>query len=184
MDHTEPEGPFGEFTGYMAGGRAGPVFNVKCITHCKDPIVMGVVSQFPPSESSMIKKVLLEAGLIRHLTETLNIPGIADAHVPEAGGGTAVLWVSLRKTYTGQVDQVMFGALGHFGTSYFKWLVVTDDDVDIRDPFMRDWILSWRGQPHPPPRPIPRSGGGGRAPSGRPPAVFLAGGPWGPGVGD
>src|SRR5688572_9405914 len=41
----------------------------------------------------------------------------------------------------------MFGALGHFDTSYFEWLVVTDDDVDIRDPIMRDWILSWRVQP-------------------------------------
>ncbi len=173
MSETEPEGPFGEFTGYMAGGRAGPVFNVKCITHRKNPIVMGVVSQFPPSESSMIKKVLLEAGLVRHLTETLNIPGIADAHVLEAGGGTAVLWVSLRKTYTGQVDQVMFGALGHFGTSYFKWLVVTDDDVDIRDPFMRDWILSWRVQPDRDLRIIPNSGAVELDPSVHPPDVIL-----------
>src|SRR3989442_3271856 len=181
MSETEPEGPFGEFTGYMAGGRACPVFHVKCVTHRKDPIVMGVVSQFPPSESSMIKKVLLEAGLIRHLTETLNIPGIADAHVLEAGGGTAVLWVSLRKTYTGQVDQVMFGALGHFGTSYFKWLVVTDDDVDIRDPFMRDWILSWRGAPRPRPRLIPDSGGGGVPPSVAPPHPNLPARPGGQG---
>jgi 4-hydroxy-3-polyprenylbenzoate decarboxylase len=134
---------------------------------------MGVVSQFPPSESSMIKKVLLEAGLIRHLTETLNIPGIADVHVLEAGGGTAVLWVSLRKTYTGQVDQVMFGALGHFGTSYFKWLVVTDDDVDIRDPFMRDWILSWRVQPDRDLRIIPNSGAVELDPSVHPPEVIL-----------
>src|SRR5262249_21663156 len=116
MEEVEPEGPFGEFTGYMAGGRACPGFNVKCVTHRKGPIVMGVVERFPPSESSMIKKVLLEAGLYRHLTETLNIPGIADVHALEAGGCTAALWVSLRKIYTGQVDQVMFGALGHFGT--------------------------------------------------------------------
>ena len=120
----------------------------------------------------MIKKVLLEAGLIRHLTETLNIPGIADAHVLEAGGGTAVLWVSLRKIYTGQVDQVMFGALGHFGTSYFKWIVVTDDDVDIRDPFMRDWILSWRVQPDRDLRIIPNSGAVELDPSVHPPTVI------------
>ncbi|CAN0438051.1 unnamed protein product, partial [Phaeothamnion confervicola] len=51
-DYTEAEGPFGEFTGHMAGGRAGPVFKVKCITHRKDPIQLGILSQFPPSESS------------------------------------------------------------------------------------------------------------------------------------
>ena len=49
-DYTEPEGPFGEFTGHMAGGRDGPVFKVKCITHRKDPIQLGILSQFPPSE--------------------------------------------------------------------------------------------------------------------------------------
>ena len=172
MDEVEPEGPFGEFTGYMAGGRACPVFNVKCITHRKDPIVMGVVSQFPPSKSSMIKKVLLEAGLMRHLTETLNIPGIADVHALEAGGCTAALWVSLRKIYTGQVDQVMFGALGDFGTSYFKWIVVTDDDVDIRDPFMRDWIMSWRVQPDKDVRIFPNSGAVELDPSVHPPNVI------------
>src|SRR5262249_57605017 len=116
-------------------------------------------------ESSMRKKGLLEEGLVRHLTETLNIPGIADAHVLEAGGGTAVLWVSLRKIYTGQVDQVMFGALGHFGMSYFKWIVVTDDDVDIRDPFMRDWVLSGRVPPDRELRIIPHSGAGAVEPS-------------------
>ena len=133
---------------------------------------MGVVSQFPPSESSMIKKVLLEAGLFRHLTETLNIPGIADVHALEAGGCTAALWVSLRKIYTGQVDQVMFGALGHFGTSYFKWIVVCDDDVDIRDPFMRDWVhvvarAARQGRAH-----LPNSGAVELDPSVHPPDVI------------
>ena len=49
-DYVEPEGPFGEFTGFMAGGRECPVFTAKCITHRKDPILLGLISQFPPSE--------------------------------------------------------------------------------------------------------------------------------------
>ena len=84
MDEVEPEGPFGEFTGFMAGGREGPVFQVTCITHRKDPIVLGVISQFPPSESSMIKRALLEAGLKKHLSVDLNLPGITDVHALEA----------------------------------------------------------------------------------------------------
>lgn len=144
---VEPEGPFGEFTGHMAGGRACPVFHVTCITHRQDPILLGVISQFPPSESSMIKRNLLEASLLTHLTRTLNIPGIADVHALEAGGCTATLWVSMKKMYTGHVDQIAFGVLGYFGMSYYKWIVITDDDVDIRDPFMRDWIMSWRVRP-------------------------------------
>ncbi len=144
---VEPEGPFGEFTGYMAGGRACPVFTARCITHRKDPILLGVISQFPPSESTMIKRNLLEAGLYKHLSGALNLPGIADIHAVEAGGCTAILWISVRKLFAGHVDQLAFGVMGYFGMSYYKWIIVTDDDVDIRDPFMRDWVLSWRVRP-------------------------------------
>ena len=146
-DHVEPEGPFGEFTGYMAGGRECPVFKIKCITHRKEPFLLGVISQFPPSESSMIKHILLEANLLKHLRGALNIPGIVDVHALEAGGATAILWISLKKMYAGHVDQAVMGALGYFGMSYYKWIVVTDDDVDIRDPFMRDWVMAWRVRP-------------------------------------
>lgn len=147
MDTVEPEGPFGEFTGYMAGGREGPVFEATCITHRRDPIVMGVISQFPPSESSMIKRALLEAGLKKHLSVDLNLPGIVDVHALEAGGGTAILWISLKKMYAGHVDQTAMGVMGHFGMSYYKWIVICDADVDIEDPFMRDWVMAWRVRP-------------------------------------
>ena len=146
-DHVEPEGPFGEFTGYMAGGRQAPVFIAKCMTRRKDPIILGIISQFPPSESSMLKVALLEAGLKKHLSNDLKIPGIVDVHALEAGGCTAILWISLKKMYKGHVDQTIFGTMGHFGMSYYKWIVITDDDIDIRDSFMRDWILAWRVRP-------------------------------------
>ncbi|MDP6775005.1 MAG: UbiD family decarboxylase, partial [Rhodospirillales bacterium] len=105
------------------------------------------ISQFPPSESSMIKRILLEASLLKHVGQDLNIPGVVDIHALEAGGCTATLWVSIKKMYTGHVDQVVFGILGYFGMSYYKWIIVTDDAVDIRDPFMRDWIMAWHVQP-------------------------------------
>ena len=146
-DRMEAEGPFGEFTGYMAGGRECPVFKVKCITHRKDPILIGVISQFPPSESSMIKHLLLEANLLKHLRNVLNIPGVSDVHALEAGGATATLWIAVKKIYAGQIDQIVMGTLGYFGMSYYKWIVVTDDDIDIRDPFMRDWVMAWRVRP-------------------------------------
>ena len=146
-DYTEPEGPFGEFTGHMAGGRDGPVFKVKCITHRKDPIQLGILSQFPPSESSMLKVALLESNILKHLKTTLNIPGIDDVHALEAGGCTSICWVSLKKMYSGHVDQVAMAIWGYMGMSYFKWLVICDDDVDIRDGFMRDWVMAWRVRP-------------------------------------
>jgi UbiD family decarboxylase len=168
-DYLEKEGPFGEFTGFMAGGRNCPVFNIKCITHRENPILLGIISQFPPSESSMIKRNLLEANLLKHLTQTLRIPGIVDLHALESGGCTAMLWVSLQKIYTGHVDQVAMAVLGYFGMSYYKWIIIADADDDIRDPFMREWILSWRVNPARDMRVLPNTAAIELDPSGHPP---------------
>lgn len=146
-DRVEAEGPFGEFTGYMAGDRECPVFHVKCITHRRDPILVGLISQFPPNESTVLKRHFLETAIHRHLASTLKIPGLVDLHMPEAGGSAAALWMSVRKVYAGQVEQLMNGALGFCGMSYFKWIVVVDDDVDVRDPFIREWVMNYRVRP-------------------------------------
>ena len=45
-DSMEREGPFGEYTGYMASEEVGPYFNVTCITHRRNPIYNGFISQF------------------------------------------------------------------------------------------------------------------------------------------
>ncbi len=174
-EYLEAEGPFGEFTGYMAGGRECPVFTAKCITHRRDPILLGLISQFPPSESTMIKRNLLEASLYKHLSVDLNLPGIADVHAIEAGGCTAILWVSVKKMYAGHVDQLVCGVMGYFGMSYYKWIVVTDDDVDIRDPFIRDWVLSWRVRPEEDMRVIPTEGAVELDPSSMPPESGMEG---------
>jgi 4-hydroxy-3-polyprenylbenzoate decarboxylase len=171
-DYLETEGPFGEFSGFMAGGRRCPVFNVTCITHRKDPILLGIISQFPPSESSMIKRNLLEANLLKHLNQTLRIPGIVDLHALESGGCTATLWVSLKKMYTGHVDQLAMAVLGYFGMSYYKWIIIADADDDIRDPFMREWILSWRVNPARDMRVLPNTAAVELDPSGHPPDEF------------
>lgn len=173
-DYLEPEGPFGEFTGFMAGGRNCPVFNVKCITHRKDPILLGIISQFPPSESSMIKRNLLEANLLKHLIGNLRIPGIKDLHALESGGCTATLWISVKKMYTGHVDQLAMAVLGYFGMSYYKWIIIADEDDDIRDPFMREWILSWRVNPARDMRVLPNTAAIELDPSGHPPTEIPA----------
>jgi len=36
---SQPEGPFGEFTGYYAGGRSAQVVRVERIYHRNDPIL-------------------------------------------------------------------------------------------------------------------------------------------------
>lgn len=140
------EGPFGEYTGYMGGPYQMPIFHIKCITHRKNPIYHALFSQMPPSESSLIRQIPEEANIQYHLTHFLKIPGIVDVHLPESGGSYAWCWISINKKYLGHAQQVLCASWTHY-PSFAKWIVVTDDDIDIRDPFSREWVLSWRVEP-------------------------------------
>lgn len=145
-NYRETEGPFGEYTGYMGGPYELPVFEVKCITHRTNPIYQALFSQMPPSESSLLRQVPEEANVYKHLVHSLRIPGIVDVHLPEAGGSYAILWVSMKTMYPGHAQQVLSAAWSHH-PAFAKWVIVTDDDIDIRDPFQREWALSWRVEP-------------------------------------
>ncbi len=143
----ESEGPFGEFTGYMGGPYSMPVFEIDCITHRRDVVHQAFFSQMPPSESSLIRAISEEAQIYKHLTHDLRIPGIVDVHLPEPAGSLAMCWVRMKQVYPGQAQQVLSAAWTHH-PAFAKWVVVTDEDVDIRDPFQREWALAWRVQPH------------------------------------
>ena len=61
---TEPEGPFGEFTGYMTSSPRGePVFKARGITFRNEPILQGTLSEMPPSESSVRRQVMGEGAI-------------------------------------------------------------------------------------------------------------------------
>ncbi len=143
----EREGPFGEYTGYMGGPYEMVVFEIDCITHRADALNQAFFSQMPPSESSLIRAIPEEAHIYKHLAQDLRIPGIVDVHLPEAGGSYSICWVQMKQSYPGQAQQVLSAAWTHH-PAFAKWIVVTDEDVDIRDPFQREWALAWRVQPH------------------------------------
>jgi UbiD family decarboxylase len=142
----ETEGPFGEYTGYMGGPYDLPVFHIKCITHRRQPIYQALHSQMPPSESSLLRQIPEEANIYKHLVQYLKIPGIKDIHLPESASSYGMLWISMKVMYPGHAQQVLSASWTHH-PSVIKWIIVTDDDIDIRDPFMREWVLSWRVEP-------------------------------------
>jgi UbiD family decarboxylase len=142
---VEPEGPFGEYTGYMGPAGNEPFFNIRCMTFRDNPWYQAFISQMPPSESSCIRAVGREWPLIKHLRDVLRIP-IKDVRLKEAGGSGAYLVISLRKQFDGQVRQLMYGAWS-LRTGFGKLTVVVDEDVDIWDDFAIDWALSWHVRP-------------------------------------
>lgn len=144
-NELEWEGPFGEFTGYMGPRSESYVFDITAITHRRNPIFQAFLSQMPPSESSTIRGFGREAAIRRHLLD-LKLP-VKDVHLLHAGGATGYLAISIKKEYSGQAQQVMFGAWA-VDPTLGKFTVIVDDDIDVRDTFMVNWALSFRVQPH------------------------------------
>jgi 4-hydroxy-3-polyprenylbenzoate decarboxylase len=83
-DTLEEEGPFGEYTGYMGLRTINLFLDVQCITHRRNPIWNSFLSQFPPSESSLIKAVGMEATYFKFLKYDLGIQTLSCGS-PESG---------------------------------------------------------------------------------------------------
>lgn len=147
-DKTEPEGPFGEYTGYMGIARDdGPIFNIHCITHRNNPIWQDYVSQMPPSESSTIRGLGQEGMLYKHLINDLGLTFITDFCLTEASGNWRQLVVQLAPQYPGQARntiQLIGSLLEH---SAPKVIIAVDEDIDPRDPFAVNWALVFRANP-------------------------------------
>ena len=141
----EPEGPFGEYGGYMGTGGNHPFIEITCITHRKKPIYQAFLSQMPPSESSCIKSIGREAALLRHLKGALGLP-VTDVCLTESGGATGMLVIAMKKQNRFQPLKAMMGAWSYHDV-FGKVTVVVDEDIDIRDSFQVEWALSFRMQP-------------------------------------
>jgi len=141
----EQEGPFGEYTGYMGAGGPTFVIEVTCITHRTNPIYQAFFSQMPPSESSCIRGTGRDVAIYKHLTRDLKLP-VRAAHFLEAGGGAAFLAISLRRDHPALPQRAMWAAWA-YDPSLSKFIVVVDEDIDVRDYFQVLWAMSWHTQP-------------------------------------
>ena len=144
-NYRELEGPFGEYPGYMGASGDAPVIQVKCITHRRNVIYRAFFSQMPPSESSCIRGIGHEGAVFKHLRDDLRLP-VVDFHLTESSGSAAIAIVAIRKQNPAQPRQVA-QALWAFQPGLGKFLIVVEDDIDIRDPFAVEWAMSFRVQP-------------------------------------
>ena len=144
-DSLEREAPFGEFTGYMGIEMMEPYFNVTCITHRKDAIYNAFISQFTPSEGSMLRRVGDEATLFKFLRFDCGLP-VLDVGLHESSGSLPYCVIKMKKTHPAQPWQAMYGAAAQ--SMWRKIIIAVDDDVDPRDADSVNWALSFRMQPH------------------------------------
>ena len=142
---TALEGPYGDHTGYYNEQAEFPVFTVERITMRRDPIYHSTYTGKPPDEPAMLGVALNEV-FVPLLQR--QFPEIADFHLPPEGCSYRLAVVSMKKQYAGHAKRVMFGVWSFLRQfMYTKFIVVTDDDVDIRDWKEVVWAITTRVDP-------------------------------------
>ena len=138
-DVHEPEGPFGEFTGYASHRSTQNVFVVKRVQMRKDAIFHSVASGMS-ADHILISCVSREAEILNTLRR--NLPNVIAVHVPSNTAGALLAIVKMKKTAEGQPQLAIMAALGT--EFYCKCVVVVDEDVDIFDLSDVTWAVITR----------------------------------------
>lgn len=145
LDHYEDEGPYGDHTGYYNSVEKFPVFTISAITMRKDPIYLSTFTGRPPDEPSVLGEALNEVfvPLIQQ-----QFPEITDFYLPPEGCSYRIAVVSMKKAFPGHGKRVMMGVWSYLRQfMYTKWIIVVDDDIDIRDWKDVMWAVSTRMDP-------------------------------------
>ena len=148
--HIQPndmadEGPFGDHTGYYNEVERFPVMTVDRITHRRDPIYHSTYTGRPPDEPAVLGLALNDVFVPILKTQ---FPEIADFFLPAEACSYRVAVVSLRKEYPGHAKRVMFGVWSYLRQfMYTKFIIVVDDDINVRDWNDVVWALSTRVDP-------------------------------------
>jgi 4-hydroxy-3-polyprenylbenzoate decarboxylase len=139
---TALEGPFGDHTGYYNERDSFPVFTIERITMRRGPIYHSTYTGKPPDEPAVLGVALNEV-FVPILQK--QFPEIVDFYLPPEGCSYRLAVVSMKKQYPGHAKRVMFGIWSFLRQfMYTKLIVVTDDDVDIRDWKEVIWALTTR----------------------------------------
>lgn len=149
---TEPEGPFGETFGFMEAGLSACIFNVKCITHRKDPILQSFFSEFPPSESTKIRGIARGASLYKMLRHDLGMTHVDEVAVHEDTSAVGVVVISVKhgieQEKVWEVLDRTYDMLVKDPLMITKLVIAVDNDIDPHDAGGVNWAMSFRMQPH------------------------------------
>jgi 4-hydroxy-3-polyprenylbenzoate decarboxylase len=139
---TALEGPFGDHTGYYNEVERFPVLTIERITLRRDPIYHSTYTGKPPDEPAVLGAALNEV-FVPLLQK--QFPEIADFYLPPEGCSYRLAIVSMKKQYAGHAKRIMFGVWSFLRQfMYTKFIIVTDDDIDVRNWKDVVWALTTR----------------------------------------
>ncbi len=139
------EGPFGDHTGYYNEVDKFPVFTIERITHRDQPIYHSTYTGRPPDEPAVLGMALNEV-FVPLLQK--QFPEIVDFYLPPEGCSYRMACVSIKKQYAGHAKRVMLGVWSFLRQfMYTKFVIVVDDDINIRDWKDVIWAMTTRMDP-------------------------------------
>src|SRR5499433_2374917 len=137
----EPEGPFGEFTGYFSRRSTDNVFVARAVVMREGAWFHSIASGRAPDHILPLG-VLREAEIRNALRRV--IPGVRAVHVPTSGGASFTAYVSMKQTRPGEAKHAIPVVLGV--DHYLKLVVIVDDDIDVFDESDVLWAIATRMQ--------------------------------------
>ncbi|ENS8716138.1 4-hydroxy-3-polyprenylbenzoate decarboxylase [Neisseria gonorrhoeae] len=144
-NETALEGPYGDHTGYYNEQDHFPVFTVERITMRENPIYHSTYTGKPPDEPAVLGVALNEV-FVPLLQK--QFPEITDFYLPPEGCSYRMAVVSMKKQYAGHAKRVMTGCWSFLRQfMYTKFIIVVDDDVNVRDWKEVIWAVTTRMDP-------------------------------------
>jgi UbiD family decarboxylase len=142
------EGPFGEFTGYFAGGRhLRPVVRVTRVYERTNPVIFGSLPAKPPFDHSYWRATVESSLLLDDLRRT-GVPNVTAVWKHEAGSANFWTVVAIKQRYAGHAQQAGLAAMtAAAGSSMGRYVIVVDEDVDVTDLEEVIWVVSTRTDP-------------------------------------
>jgi UbiD family decarboxylase len=135
----EPEGPFGEFTGYASYRSTQNVFVAHRVRMRRDAMFHSVVSGMS-RDHILISCITREGEILNALKR--NLPNVQAVHVPHTTCGAFMAVISMKKTAEGEPQMAMMATMGT--ELYTKYVIVVDDDVDIFNMDDVMWAIATR----------------------------------------
>lgn len=139
------EGPYGDHTGYYNEQEWFPVLTIDRITMRRDPIYHSTFTGKPPDEPAVLGLALNE--LFVPLLQK-QFPEITDFYLPPEGCSYRMAVVQIKKSYPGHAKRIMFGIWSFLRQfMYTKFIIVVDEDVNIRAWEEVIWAMTTRVDP-------------------------------------
>jgi len=143
---TALEGPFGDHTGYYNEPETFPVFTVERVTHRARPLYYSSYTGRSPHDEPSVLAMALNEIFIPILQR--QFPEIVDFYLPPEGCSYRMACVSIKKAYPGHARRIMFAVWSYLRQfTYTKFVIVTDDDIDVRRWPDVIWAMSTRMDP-------------------------------------